>query len=862
MRIQMLTLRAGTAARAAVLAISCALALLAAAPSVAFAQGTSGAFADPISVGELKMLLEQRTEVPSGAWPQIQAAHDSYARKAEEFRNGDIEKFQKKSRAATAQSGDAAEQMAQWQALMRDYAELNRKFDAIDEALFNDVAKALESAPQAAEAVEGAKLARRRHALRMGFGRAMMSPSVMADVEQVAYELPVPDGARAGVRQALAGYGRKQTPALREYGDRMQQMYLEFMKAQIAASQAAAARGEAGDQDGAAPIGEGAGQEAWARLGPEITRQRKLLLATNHEASRAVRAALAANPEAQRQFADQWIVASYPGIPDSESTGVPQAGRRALRVRSLDGAARASVTQAIADWRTADEALVADWCTLMEEFESTATPWTFDEAAYRSLNERVANFQERRAERATQALNAIDAAVGADLVEVVRGSDYSRDGELLEPERAEADSPPSGASPGAEEAANFAGVFKRMQRKAVAGWSAAFGTEDVALIAAATAADEGQRAILESLVADHAAGWAARIDPIFAESPFRMEQLLKVQDFSKLNEEVPNSIDAARIHRDALDAEFFDGLAAVASAPDAARAVASLRQLREIDGAARDEAARLLMMRMGEPVSVRIDPLVGVWPLISAQRRAELLTLLEARIPAAKQAAVGLAEASRALKAVDSRLRAATADMPEAEQQAIYSESSRLYGHVAKARDALRAADEAIAEGALALLADDARARVRLQRIRAQHPEYFRDDPVQRAFDRALALEGIDEPLRNSITAALTEYLAARDASESALVQAVGARVEYPNYDPESPEAQERFSKQYEAWMLGNEKVERALFVRRGGRERALVALSGILGPERAKAVRVPDAAELVREEIRLRDGSAADSDE
>ena len=862
MRIHMLTLRAGSVARAAALALSCALAVLVAAPRVACAQGTSGAFVDPISIGELKMLVEQRADVPSGAWPQIQAAHDAYLRRAEEFRNGDIESFQKKARAAGAQSVDGAEQVAQWQALMRDYAELNRKFDSIDEALFTEVAKALESSPEAAEAVEGAKLARRRHALRMGFGRAMMSSSVMADVEQVAFDLPVPDAARAGVRQALAGYGRKQTPLLREYGDRMQQMYLEFMKAQVAATQAAVARGEAGDQDGAAPVGEGAGQEAWARLGPEITRQRKQLLANNREASRAVREALAASPQAQQRFADQWIVASYPSIPDSESTGVPQAGRRALRVRGLDEAARASVTQAVADWRAADDALVTEWSAVTEELEATVTPWTFDDVAYRSFNDRVVEFHRRRAERAAQALNAIDAAVGPDLAPIVRGADLSRDGEALEPERAEADGPPSGASPGADQAANFAGVFKRMQRKAVAGWSAAFGTEDVALIAAAVAADEGQRAILESLVADHAAGWAARVDAIFSESQLRLEQLLKEQEFSKLNEEVPNSIDAARIHRDALDAEFFDGLAAVASGPDAARAVTSLRQLREIDSAARDESARLTLMRMGEPVSVRIDPLVGVWPLISAQRRAELLTLLEARIPAAKQAASGLAEASRALKAVDSRLRAATADMPEAEQQAIYSESSRLYGQVAKARDALRAADEAIAEGALALLADDARTRVRLQRIRAQHPEYFRDDPVQRAFDRALALEGIDDALRNSITAALTEYLAARDASEGALVQAVGAQVEYPNYDPESPEAQERFSKQYEAWMLGNEKVERALFVRRGGRERALVALSGILGPDRAKMVRVPDAAELAREETRLRDGSATDSEE
>jgi hypothetical protein len=697
----------------------------------------------------------------------------------------------------------------------------------------------------------------------MGFGRAMMSSSVMADVEQVAFDLPMPDAARAGVRQAIAGYGRKQTPLLREYGDRVQQMYLEFMKAQVAATQAAAARGEAGGQDGAAPIGEGAGQEAWGRLGPEITRQRKQLLANNRDASRAVREALAANPEAQQRFADQWVVASYPSIPDSESTGVPQTGRRALRVRGLDEAARASVRQAIADWRAADEALVGEWSAVTEEFEATVTPWTFDDVAYRSFNERIGEFQRRRMERATQALKAIDAAVGAELAVIVRGADLSRDGELLEPERAETDGSPAGASPGADRAAHFAGVFKRMQRKAVSGWSAAFGAEDVALIAAAIAADEGQRAILESLAADHAAGWAARVDTIFADSKLRMEQLLKAQEFSQLNEEVPNSIDAARVQRDALDAEFFDAVAAaVALGPDAARAVASLRQLREIDGAARDEAARVLLMQMGEPVSVRIDPLVGVWPLIAAERRAELLALLEARVPAARQAAAGLAEASRALKETDSRMHAMTADMPEAEQQAIYSESARVYGQVAKARDALRAADEAIAEGALALLADDVRARVRLQRIRAQHPEYFRDDPVQRAFDRALALEGIDDALRNSITAALTEYLAARDASESALVQVVGARVEYPNYDPESPEAQERFSKQYEAWMLGNEKVERALFVRRGGRERALVALSGILGPERAKAVRVPDAAELVREEARLRDGSSADSDE
>jgi hypothetical protein len=96
-------------------------------------------------------------------------------------------------------------------------------------------------------------------------------------------------------------------------------------------------------------------------------------------------------------------------------------------------------------------------------------------------------------------------------------------------------------------------------------------------------------------------------------------------------------------------------------------------------------------------------------------------------------------------------------------------------------------------------------------------------------------------------------------------VAAVADQVDYPVYGEDladSAEAQQKFAKQYEAWMLGNEKVERALYVRRGGRERALVALSGILGPERTKAARVPDAASLAREEARRREGADAEDDE
>ena len=864
MQRAMPTLRAGSAVRTAALAFLCALALLAAPARVACAQGTSGAFADPMSVGELKLLLEQRTEVPSGAWPQIQAAHDAYARKAEEFRNGDIERFQKKSRASAGEP-DAQAQMALWQSMMREYSELSRKFDAIDDELFVEVAKALESSPEALEAVEAAKLARRRRAMAMGFGRAMMSASVMADAEQVAFELPVPDAARAGVRQALAGYGRKQTPALRDYGERMQQMYLEFMKAQVASMQAAApAGGDGGDggEAGAMPVNPAGVQEVWARLGAEITRQRKQLVATNREASRAVREALAAHPDAQRRFADQWLVASYPGIPDSESTGVPQAGRRAMRVRGLAEGARDAVRQAVSDWCTADDAIVTEWSTVTEEFEATTYPFNFDDAAFRSFNERVMELQRRRSERATQALKAIDAAVGPDLAAIVRGTDLSKDDDALEPERPEPDSVPSGASPSADTPKEIGGVFKRMQRRAVAGWSAPFGAGDVARLSAALAADEGQMAIIESLASDHSTGWAARVDPIFAESKARIEQFVLSQEMEKVPEEVPASIQAARVQRDALDAQFFDGLAAVVSGAEASRVAISLRQLREIDGAARDDAAMLYLMSMGEPARARTDPLEGVWALLPAERRADLLALLDARLPAARQAAAELGAASNDMRAVEARMRTMKQDMPDAEREAFYAESSKAYSKVSAAREALRAAEEALSDGALALLAEDARTRVRQQRIRAQYPEYFRDDPVQRAYDRALALEGIDEATRASITAALTEYLAARDASESALVLAMGARTDYPAFDPQSPEGQAKFAKQYETWMLANEKVERALFVRRGGRERALVALSGILGAERSKAVRVPDAAELAREEARLKDGSGADLDE
>jgi hypothetical protein len=852
----MLTLPARTAARAAVLVFLCAFALLLLAPRIACAQGTSGTFADPMSVGELKLLLEQRMDLPHGVWPQIQAAHDAYARRAEEFRDGDVERFQKKFRSmATAE--DLQAQLAQWQATMREYSELARKLDAIDDALFADVAKVLAASPDAAAAVESAKLARRRQALRMGMGRAMMTSSTAADVEHVAFDVQMPDAARAAVRQALAGYGAKQSPALRDYGDRMQQVYIEFVKVQMAAPQVPEGDGE-GARSGGMAADEAATEAVWARLGPEVTRQRKQLLANNRAAVRAVTDALAAHPDAQQRFADRWIVESYPGILDSESTGVPQAGRRALRLKSIDDASRASVRQALADWRAADGAIVAEWSTATDEFESTQMPLSFDQEGYRAFNERVADFQRRRTERSMQAIKAIEAVVGSEMSAIVRGTDFSRDDELLAPEQAASETAAPAAAQSRDPVDAAREYFLRELDQQLAYWSQPIGPNDVARIAAALAADAGQRAVIETLAADHSSDWSARIDPVFAESRMRIQQHIMTGDSGVLAiAEWPKSVEAARGIREAIDAEFFDGLTAVTSGDGGERIVGALRQLRVIDGVTRDDAA-LVARAMGRPPSVQcIDPLEGVWQSVAPERREELVAMLMAALPAMMQSADSARVAARAISDLEQKMQRLGPESPEAERVAVYQGVTDLFQQRTKASEALRAAEDALAQGALALLAEDARARVRLDRTRIRNPQYFRDDPVRRAYDRALALDGLDDAVRTAVTAALTEYLASRDASEGALIDAVGSRSEYPMFDAQSPEAEAKFAKQYEAWMLANEKVERLLYARRGSRERALLALSSILGADRTKAARVPDAAGLAREEARLKDGDA-----
>ncbi|MBU3727934.1 MAG: hypothetical protein FGM37_01610 [Phycisphaerales bacterium] len=857
----MLTLPARAAAHAAVLALSCALALCVVAPRVACAQGTSGAIPDPMSVGELKLLLEQRADLPPGVWPQIQAAHDAYARRAEEFRDGDVERFQKRFRSmATAE--DLQAQLAQWQATMREYSELARKLDTIDEGLFADVAKVLAASPDAVAAVESAKLARRRQALRMGMGRATMSPSTSADVEQVAFDVGIPDAARAGVRQALAGYGAKQSPALRDFGDRMQQVYIEFVKVQMAALQVPAGDGE-GARSGGMAADEAATEAVWARLGPEVTRQRKQLLANNRAAARAVIEALEQYPDAQQRFMDRWIVESYPAIPDSESTGVPQAGRRALRLKSIDDAARESLRLAIAEWRAADGAIVEEWSTATDDFDSAQIPLSFGQEAFGAFNELVVELQRRRTERAAQALKAIEAVVGSEASAIVRGTDFSRDDELLAPEQADPEAAAQGAAQTGDRLELAREHFLREHGQRLASWSRPLGPEDVARVAAALAADAGQRSVIETLAADHASGWVSRIDPIFAESRTRIERSL-VDDGDGISavEEWPKSVEAAGGIRDALDAEFFDGLAAVTAGTGGERVVGALRQLRTIDGAVRDDAALVSRQMGARPSGWRIDPLEGVWQSVAPERREDLVAMLVAALPAMLQSADAARVAARGVSEVEQQVQRLGAESPEAERMAAFQRMTDIWSQRTKASEALRAAEDALAQGALALLAEDARARVRLERTRRQNPQYFRDDPVKRAYDRALALDGLDDAVRTAITAALTEYLSARDASEGTLVEAVGVRPEYPVFDPESPESEARFAKQYEAWMLANEKVERMLYIRRSGRERALLALSSILGPDRMRAAQVPDAAALAREEARRNAGEDVDSGE
>jgi hypothetical protein len=315
------------------------------------------------------------------------------------------------------------------------------------------------------------------------------------------------------------------------------------------------------------------------------------------------------------------------------------------------------------------------------------------------------------------------------------------------------------------------------------------------------------------------------------------------------------------MQRDALDAQFFDGLAAVTGGSGAERVAAALRQLRAADSAARDDASLRAMYGMGSQRGTHIDPLEGVWDAVAAERREELVALVESSVPAIAQATSALSAASRSLADVMTRAQAMKPDAPEAEQKAVQQQMTDAFQRREQARAALDAAEESLSVRALELLAEGVRARVQAKRMRAKHPEFFRDDPVQRAFDRALVMDGLDEPTRTAITAALTEYLSARDASEGVLVAALRERADYPMFEANSPEAEAQFAKRYEAWMLGNERVERALFARRGSRERALVTLSGILGADRTRAARVPDAAELAREEARLKDGDAGSAE-
>lgn len=847
----------------------------------ALAQGTSGTFADPLSVGELKALIERRGPVPQGAWPSLQSAHERYVAQCAELREGDIERFQKSTRAREA--AGRVPSPSEMQSFLKDHAALARRLEALDQELFAAVAQAL---PDAAVTVEAARLQRQRDAMREGFGRMLQAGSSMADVERVAFDLELGDAMRERVGKALEGYGARQVAAMREMGERQQQLWVEAMKdiaesMKAAEAAAAAEPGQGGDVVPATPttpaIVEGGaaevpaagdaqpapdpmaerGKATWTRLGPPIIRQRKALIESNRTAAKAVREALAAEPALERRFWNAWRAAAHPGVRGGEDVTVPALARRALRIKGLDDAARDAIRQALAEWWAADDAIAAEWGAAIDEFECTQGPFSFDAAGFQEFSGRLQQFAQRQEERGALALATISVVIGEDRIPLMKGSDRSRDDELLEPEIPDAELAGMRGSGGERQPEPHVYVA-RLQDRMRRAWSQPMGPEDVARIAAALRADDASRAVIESLAADHAADWRERIDPLFLAA--RPDSPADLQDPAKSLERWPGVIASAAAVRDEIDGKFFADLESLTSEPAHARGLAMMRTLRAADSAACDSMASM-GASLGHTVEpVRVDPLRGaVAHGLPAQEIEAALAAAEPLLPRLKEETDQLQAAVRRAAEIQRQMAAAgPIDTPERQAvvEQLGQESVRSYQAQALARAALGKAEDAMAGAVLAAIPESRRAAVRTERLRARHPAYFSVDPVQSAFDRAAALPGLDAAMRDSIAAAAAAYAKGRETADAGLLAALTARPMHPTFgDAEAPGAMERWQKEYAAWMLAEEKVAKAAFARRGVREQALVGLSAILGKDRAAAARLPDAARLARDEERRKSG-------
>lgn len=809
---------------------------------IAVGQGTSGNFADPLGIMELSQLLEQTGADPRPVWPAIEALHTKYLEDCASLRSARIERVQARGRelfASGIQSPANAAEVERW---TREWLSARRTAAKLDEALFDAVREAMPVATH--ERVARARAARERAALLVAVARGLAAESVTIDLASlfrgIDSESPQAEAIRAECELALADYDARQGRAVREYTEAAANGLVAYYKAIESEPRPDL---ENGDDEEIAAFMERS-KAAMGRAFEPASRIGRTLRGSNVRAFEAVRAVLALrDPVWERRLRLAYLVSAYPSIREGESFGVEAIALKALRLKLLGEAERHAIRQEFAQWRVADDRLIAEQVTQENAHSDFASDHvgSVDEEESAAYSSKVEAILTRRSTAAEEAIARIEGVAGPNARALFAKCGTHEEGEHF---LGEGEVFLVAAATAAVEAPRTEAAVVR-EPMAVAGETLfrarPMGVEWTDRIVRSLGLAEAQRAIVEALMADYREAWERDIGE-------RMSEVESVAAISARlassgegdgrpvpsEESVLAMVTAGASLRRAqreLDDRLFGDLEAVLGDTTRGQVVTLLRCARDSGDRIPELDAVFDGRTGGEENSNVALSLTSV--KLSPEECAKAAAALAPSIEGLTRTAHGVESALSALwrdRATNELMIASLAKLNDTSlwaqaQREAKKRTDAVRGAGAAAAQAKASAQRKALDAVLAVLSQSARKVVEASYLRdAYLAAYEESEPASEALDRAFALADLTDAQRTSLAIARDEYRAGRDAAVQLMVKVMQA-------DATSTPGAKGESTAAETW--GHiEDLQRYAFARDAARDALLMKLRTTLSPE------------------------------
>lgn len=365
------------------------------------AQGTSGQVPDPMSAAELSQFMNLYVHPSKEQSVAIEGLHDGYRERFRLLRENEIEQFLTKTKAM--QGGMPKKE--QVEEFTKSYERVNKQIAQVDDSFFDGVVTLM--GEERRISVQRARDARSRTRSNGGMLRGLMSQYPSVDLSAIALEMGLTPEELATIDPMLAIYEQNLTASIKDLGvastRMMRDMFDELEKAGF---------GEVSQEDmmkdpEKMKLMMETMQSAMAKAGERMNAKSRKLSEFNNKTCQALAGQLTG--DSKRKLRAWYLAKAYPEL-SSDPSGANVLFKRALRLKTLDDAAREQIRAAYLQWQAADDAFVEQ--SIKEIDESRANHKIMDFTGSGDNAKKIGERMKQRKEIATKALKSVSPLVG------------------------------------------------------------------------------------------------------------------------------------------------------------------------------------------------------------------------------------------------------------------------------------------------------------------------------------------------------------------------------------------------------------------------------------------------------------------